>query len=161
VTPNHRPQFCTLRYKVFTAPAPAEKPQGNIVPMSLPPEKLRSRLEVLDLISKPRETDISEAEMIVAAGRGVKSAQDVALIRRLAAALHAEIACTRPLVEAGWFEARRQIGLSGRTVKPKLIIAAGISGAVQFVAGMKASDCIVAINSDQNAPIFDVAHTQL
>jgi electron transfer flavoprotein alpha subunit len=126
--------------------------------MSLPPEKLRSRLEVLDLIPKPRETDISEAEIIVAAGRGVKSAQDLNLIQELADALNAEIACTRPLVEAGWFEARRQIGLSGRTVKPKLIIAAGISGAVQFVAGMKASDCIVAVNTDKNAPIFDVAH---
>jgi len=68
------------------------------------------------------------------------------------------VACTRPLVESNIFDAKRQIGLSGRTVKPKLIICVGISGAVQFSAGMKSSDCIVAINTDKNAPIFDVAH---
>ena len=67
-------------------------------------------------------------------------------------------ACTRPLVENGWFDPRQQIGLSGRTVKPKLIIAAGISGSVQFAAGMKGADCIIAVNRDKKASIFDVAH---
>ena len=76
----------------------------------------------------------------------------------LASLLGGMVACTRPLVESNLFDAKRQIGLSGRTVKPKLIICIGISGAVQFAAGMRSSDCIVAINSDRAAPIFDVAH---
>jgi len=78
--------------------------------------------------------------------------------QKLADLLGGVIACTRPLTEANIFDAKRQIGLSGRTVKPKLIICLGISGAVQFAAGMKSSDCIVAINTDKNASIFDVAH---
>ena len=76
----------------------------------------------------------------------------------LTAVLTGTVACTRPLVEGNLFDAKRQIGLSGRTVKPKLIVCLGISGAVQFAAGMKSADCIVAINTDENAPIFDVAH---
>jgi electron transfer flavoprotein alpha subunit len=89
----------------------------------------------------------------VAAGRGFKKKEDLALAFRLAELLHGEIAGTRSLIEAGWIEPQRQIGLSGRTVKPKLIIACGISGAVQFAAGMKGSDMIVSINTDPNAPI--------
>ena len=115
-------------------------------------------VEIKEIIEKPKEVDISEAEIIVAAGRGVKSKTDLELLEKLAEKLGAQMACTRPLIEAGWFDARRQIGLSGRTVKPKLIITAGISGSVQFVAGMKGADCIIAINNDENAAIFDVAH---
>ena len=76
----------------------------------------------------------------------------------LAELLGGVVACTRPLVEGNIFDAKHQIGLSGRTVKPKFIVCLGISGAVQFAAGMKSSDCIVAINTDKTAPIFDVAH---
>jgi electron transfer flavoprotein alpha subunit len=80
------------------------------------------------------------------------------MIYNLADLLGAQVATTRPLIEAGWADPRRQIGLSGRTVKPKLIITCGVSGAIQFIAGMNNSDCIVAINKDENAPIFNVAH---
>ena len=80
------------------------------------------------------------------------------MAQELADLLGGQLACTRPLVESNLMDAKRQIGLSGRTVKPRLIFALGISGAVQFAAGMKSSDCIVAINSDPSAPIFDVAH---
>ena len=83
------------------------------------------------------------------------------MIYKLADRLGAQVAGTRPLIEAGWIDPRRQIGLSGRTVKPKLIITCGVSGAVQFVAGMQGSDYIVAINKDEKAPIFDVAHLAL
>jgi electron transfer flavoprotein alpha subunit len=158
VTPKHRPQFCTVRYKVFSAPAPLEHFSGEIVPMELSPEQLRSVFSILSIEEKPREVDISEAEIIVAAGRGLKSKDDVAMIEELAKALGGVAACTRPLIENGLFEPKRQIGLSGRTVKPKLIITVGISGSVQFVAGMRNSDCIIAINEDENASIFDVAH---
>ena len=78
--------------------------------------------------------------------------------QQLAEKLGAVMACTRPLVENNWFDAKHQIGLSGRTVKPKLLICIGVSGAVQTVAGMKGSECIIAVNKDPDAPIFDVAH---
>ncbi|MBO4411717.1 MAG: electron transfer flavoprotein subunit alpha [Lachnospiraceae bacterium] len=157
VTPNTRPQFCTVRYKIFSAPE-KEVPHGEIVPLSLPEDKLRGKTEVLKTVKKPTEIDISEADVILAVGRGVKSRDDLEWIRGLADQLGARLACTRPMVEAGWFDARHQIGLSGRTVKPKLIITAGVSGSVQFAAGMRGSDLIIAINSDPNASIFDIAH---
>lgn len=95
---------------------------------------------------------------IVAIGRGAMSEGMRAASKELADLLGGVLACTRPLAEANIFTAKHQIGLSGRTVKPKFIICLGISGAVQFAAGMKSSDCIVAVNTDKNAPIFDVAH---
>ncbi|HNV34454.1 MAG TPA: FAD-binding protein, partial [Bacillota bacterium] len=91
-------------------------------------------------------------------GRGIKSQADMAIVGRLADALHAQVAATRPLIEAGWQDPRRQIGLSGRTVKPRLIVTCGVSGSVQFAAGMRGSGRIVAINSDADASIFDISH---
>ena len=158
VTPNSRPQFCTVRYKVFSAPEPVDIPSGKIVNMKISDSLLKSSINILNIAEKKKEMDISEAEVIVAIGRGIKSKEDLALIRQLADMLGAQIACTRPLIECGWFDAKHQIGLSGRTVKAKLIIAIGISGSVQFIAGMRNSDCIIAINSDPGAAIFDVAH---
>ena len=158
VTPNTRPQFCTVRYKVFAEPKPTEVPSGEIVSMAVAPEMALSAIEVLSASTKPTDIDISEADVIVAVGRGASSEGTRALAGELADLLGGVVACTRPLVESNVFDAKHQIGLSGRTVKPKLIFTLGISGAVQFAAGMKGSDCIVAINSDPNAPIFDVAH---
>jgi electron transfer flavoprotein alpha subunit len=157
VTPDTRPQFCTVRYKIFSAPEKQE-PHGKIVRMEITPDMLKGNTEVLKVEKKPEETDISDAGIIVVCGRGLKSKDDIALAASLADALGAQLACTRPLVEAGWFDPRRQIGLSGRTVKPKLIITLGVSGSVQFAAGMRNSDLIIAVNSDRNAPIFNIAH---
>ena len=156
VTPNTRPQFCTVRYKVFTEPKPSENPSGEIVPMAVTEEMVQSGIRILSAVEKPRDIDIAEAEVIVAVGRGALNILEQA--QELADLLGARLACTRPLVEGNILDAKHQIGLSGRTVKPKLIITLGISGAVQFAAGMKGSDCIVAINSDPAAPIFDIAH---
>lgn len=161
ITPNHRPQFCTVRYKIFSAPAPMATFSGTVEQMTLPPEALVSRVEVLALQEKTRDIDISEAEIIVAVGRGIKNQGDLALAQQLADALGGQLACTRPLIEAKWFDAKRQIGLSGRTVGAKLIITLGISGAVQFTAGMRGCQQIVAVNTDPTAPIFDVAHLGL
>jgi electron transfer flavoprotein alpha subunit len=158
VTPNTRPQFCTVRYKVFPEPKPAELPSGEIVTMEVSEEMYRTSVQVLHTVEKPKDIDIAEAEVIVAVGRGASSEAMRAAAKNLADLLGGVVACTRPLVESNVFDAKHQIGLSGRTVKPKLIITLGISGAVQFAAGMKSSDCIVAINSDPNAPIFDIAH---
>lgn len=158
VTPNTRPQFCTARYKVFSEPTPTDTPTDEIVPLSLSKDALSSAIEVLETFAKPKDIDIAEADVIVAIGRGASNEAMRDTAKELADLLGGVVACTRPLVEANIFDAKHQIGLSGRTVKPKLILCLGISGAVQFTAGMKSSDCIVAINQDPTAPIFDVAH---
>ena len=158
VTPNTRPQFCTARYKVFNEPKPTELPAGQIVSMEVTEEMTSSAIEVLSTLEKPKDIDIAEAEVIVAVGRGASSETMRAYAKELADLLGGVVACSRPLVENNTMDAKHQIGLSGRTVKPKLIFTLGISGAVQFAAGMKSSECIVAINSDPTAPIFDVAH---
>ena len=157
VTPNTRPQFCTVRYKVFSEPQPTE-PRGEIVAMEVTDPMLASAITVLASHEKPRDVDIAEAEVIVAVGRGASSETMRGYAKELADLLGGVVACSRPMVENNIFDAKHQIGLSGRTVKPKLIFCLGISGAVQFAAGMKSSDCIVAINTDPQAPIFDVAH---
>ena len=158
VTPNTRPQFCTARYKVFSEPKPTEAASGEIVAMEVTDEMVRTGVKVLRVVEKPKDIDIAEAEVIVAVGRGASSAAMLEQAKELADLLGGVVACTRPLVESNVFDSKHQIGLSGRTVKPKLIITLGISGAVQFAAGMKSSDCIVAINTDATAPIFDIAH---
>jgi electron transfer flavoprotein alpha subunit len=158
VSPDTRPQFCTARYKVFSEPKPTEEPGGEIVKMIVTDSMRRSAVSVLEVREKEREVDIAEADVIVAIGRGASSETMRAYANQLAELLGGVVACTRPLVESNLFDAKRQIGLSGRTVKPKFIICLGISGAVQFAAGMKSSATIVAVNTDKNAPIFDVAH---
>ncbi|MBQ7292735.1 MAG: electron transfer flavoprotein subunit alpha/FixB family protein [Clostridia bacterium] len=158
ITPNTRPQFCTARYKVFTEPKPADNPNGEVVNMKVTADMLKSAIEVISSTDKPKDIDIAEADVIVAVGRGASSEAMRAQAKELADLLGGVVACTRPMVESNIFDAKHQIGLSGRTVKPKLIICLGISGAVQFAAGMKSSDCIVAVNTDASAPIFDVAH---
>ncbi|MBN1073046.1 electron transfer flavoprotein subunit alpha [Clostridium botulinum] len=158
VTPNSRPQLATVRYKVMTAPERTDDVNGEIIKCDIKKDNLKSGINVIEIKEKNTEVGISDAEVIVAAGRGVKSEKDLAMIKELAELLGAEFACTRPLIEAGWVDAKRQIGLSGRTVRPRLIITCGISGAVQFSAGMNNSEHIFAINSDEKAPIFKVAH---
>ncbi|MBR5430172.1 MAG: electron transfer flavoprotein subunit alpha [Firmicutes bacterium] len=158
VTTNNRPQFCTVRYKIFSAPARSEQPQGEIVHLSMKDEDKVSQIEILRTVEKLKEIDISEADVIVAAGRGVRTDADMEMIQRLADKLGAQLAGTRPMIEAGRLDPRRQIGLSGRTVKPKLIVCCGVSGSVQFAAGMRNSECIIAINNDRKANIFDIAH---
>jgi len=158
ITARHRPQFCTVRYKIFSSAKIETQKRGTVLHMTLAPEKLRSGVRILKIEDKPSQIDISEAKIIVAAGRGFRKKEDLALAEELAARLHAQLACTRPLIENGWFDTRRQIGLSGRTVGADLIITVGVSGSVQFAAGMKGCGCIISINSDPAAPIFDIAH---
>ena len=157
ISPDTRPQFCTVRYKVFSEPKATAEAHGEIVKMSTSAEMLVSAIDILSAEEKPKDVDISEADVIVAIGRGAQSDAMRQMAEELADLLGGMVACTRPLVEANIFDAKRQIGLSGRTVKPKFIICLGISGAVQFAAGMKSSDTIVAINTDKSASIFDVA----
>lgn len=157
-TPNTRPQLATVRYKVMNALERSEKAEGEVLLRTLPEKSMASRIEVLEVREKETEVSISDAETIIAVGRGVKSEKDMAMVRELADLLGAQIAGTRPLVESGWIDSKRQVGLSGRTVKPKLMITLGISGSVQFAAGMNGSEHIFAVNNDENASIFNVAH---
>ena len=157
-TPRHRPQFATVRYKIFSIPPKEATPHGTVVRHTIAKDKLVSLIEVLKRTRKSAEKGIEEAEVLVVCGRGVKKPEDIALLKELADLLGGKVASTRAVVEAGWIDAKNQIGLSGRTVKPKLIITCGVSGAIQFVAGMNNSECIVAINSDPQASIFKVAH---
>jgi len=157
-TPAHRPQMATVRYKVMNAPERSTVKSGRIVMCDIDKMLLCSGIEVLNVEKKQKAKTIENAEIIVAVGRGIKTREDLAMVQKLADLLGAELSCTRPLAENGWVESRRQIGLSGRTVRPKLIIACGISGAVQFTAGMNRSERIFAINKDENAPIFKTAH---
>jgi electron transfer flavoprotein alpha subunit len=158
LTPNTRPQMATVRYKVMSAPDRMEEIQGEIVNCTVDEEILKSNVDVLDIVMKEQEQFIESADVLVVAGRGVKKEEDLEMIQELADQLNGQLACTRPLAEAGWVDAKRQVGLSGRTVRPKLIITCGVSGAIQFVAGMNHSDCIISINSDEKASIFKTAH---
>lgn len=158
VTENHRPQLCTVRYKIFSPSERQENPSGNIHKFLVNDDYLESNINIIDIIKKEMEEDISEAEIIVAVGRALKNPKDIEIFQELADLLGAKLACSRPLIENGVLGAKQQIGLSGRTVKPKLIITCGIQGAVQFTAGMNSSDVIIAINQDENAAIFNVAH---
>ncbi len=158
LTPNHRPQMATVRYKVMDAPERNAAETGEIVVCEIGKEKLHSNVEVLDIIAKQKEQFIEASDVLVVAGRGIKKEEDLQMVKELAELLGGQVACTRPVMEAGWLEAKRQVGLSGRTVRPKLIITVGVSGSVQFAAGMNNSEQIIAINKDENAPIFKVAH---
>lgn len=158
ITPNSRPQLATVRYKVMSAPERSKEITGEIVICDVNKDKLFSYIDVKSVVAKKKEHSISEADVLVVAGRAIKSEKDMMMIRELAELLGGEVAVTRPLIEAGWEDASKQVGLSGRTVRAKLIITCGVSGAVQFTAGMNNSDYIFAINTDDKAPIFKVAH---
>ena len=122
-------------------------------------------IDAAEIRTKPGEpfrgaaqtVDLGSAQLIVAVGRGIKEADNLPLVQDLAAALGAELAASRPICDNGWLPIERQVGSSGQTVAPKLYLAIGISGAIQHLVGMKASQCIVAINKDADAPIFEVA----
>ena len=158
ITPDTRPQFATVRYKVMDAPVRSAQAMGVINARKLPKAAALSPVTHVSTTPLPKAANISDADILVVAGRGLQKESDLAMVRELAALLGGEWATSRPLVEKGWSTNLRQIGLSGRTVRPKLIITCGVSGAIQFAACMNQSEHIVAINKDPEAPIFKVAH---
>lgn len=158
VTKNNRPQFATVRYKVMNPAECIPGLNGAVELCKINSDKLNSRINVVGIKKKEKQPDITEADILVVAGRGLKEKKDIAMLEELASLIGGQIAATRGLVEDGWVHYTKQIGLSGRTVKPRLIITCGVSGAVQFTAGMNGSDNIIAINKDKNAPIFKIAH---
>jgi len=152
---DRRPQMATVRYKVMKEAEEDPDRKGVVVEMRVP-EKLRDRTVVLREVVEEGQS-IEDAEVIVAGGGGIRAPEDFKLLEELANLLGGTVAASRVIVDKGWMPKSRQVGLSGKTVRPKLYIACGISGSVQHLAGMKNSDVIVAINKDPSARIFDYA----
>lgn len=155
---HSRPQFATVRYRVMDKAQPVEHPQGKVVRCRIQDGMTISKIEILSQKVLDKVRSIEEEDVLVVAGRGVRNAEGVEMCRKLAEELGGQLAFTRPMVEEGFGDQAHQVGLSGRTVRPNLIVTVGVSGAIQFTTCMKNSGCIVSINSDPDAPIFRTAH---
>jgi electron transfer flavoprotein alpha subunit/NAD-dependent dihydropyrimidine dehydrogenase PreA subunit len=156
ITPNHRPQMATVRPKVF-APVPVPGHEGQLVRDTVALSEAELKAVLKRFIAAEPEVNIADARVIVSGGRGVGKPENFRLIYELAEALGAAVGASRAAVDAGWIPYPHQVGQTGRTVRPKLYVACGISGSVQHLAGMRTSEYIVAINKDPRAPIFNYA----
>ena len=156
--PDNRPQMATVRPGVMQKIEPIAGAKANIVeynPGFTPDNKYVEILEVVKAVSDT--VDIMDAKILVSGGRGVGSKENFKLLEDLAAVLGGTVSCSRAVTDSGWLPRDLQVGQTGKTVRPNVYFAIGISGAIQHVAGMEESDIIIAINKDEDAPIFDVA----
>jgi len=156
LSPYARPQMATVRYKVMERAEPAER-KGEIIREKAKAKHLKGPIEVLSEEMLPVEDDIVNAKVIVAGGKGMGKKDGFMLLTDVANHLGGVVGASRPAIDANWADYPVQVGLSGKVVKPGLYVACGISGAVQHTSGMETSDIIVAINKDEDAPIFDIA----
>jgi electron transfer flavoprotein alpha subunit len=155
---QYRPQMATARAGVFQALPRDTSRIGEIVRIANPTREEEIAAQVLDFIRETGKINLEEAEIIVAGGRGLSGPEPFGLLKALAKSLGGEVGASRAAVDAGWIGHEHQVGQTGQTVRPKLYFAIGISGAVQHTVGMANSDVIVAINRDEKAPIFQMAH---
>ena len=155
--PDHRPQMATVRPGVFSKLQDTDREfKVEVVDVALEAKDIRTT--IVEVVKEAKEiVDISEANFIVAGGRGVGSKENFKMLEELAEALGGTVAGSRAAVENGWLERDYQVGQTGKTVRPNIYIACGISGAIQHVAGMQDSDLIIAINKDETAPIMATA----
>lgn len=159
-TLNYRPQMATVRPRVLSMPERDSTRVARVVEHPVSIEEASIVTKILDFIrdSESESAQLAYADIVVAGGLGLRSPENFELVKELASVLGAEYGGTRPVAQKGWIEHDRQIGQTGKTIRPKLYIAIGISGAIQHRVGVDGSDLIIAINSDPNAPIFDFAH---
>ncbi len=155
---QYRPQMATARAGVFQALAPDPERTGEVVHLEVREDYSNTAAQVIAFLEEKSSVNLEEADIIVAGGRGLGGPEGFSLLRELAEVLGGEVGATRAAVDAGWITHEHQIGQTGHTVRPKLYIAAGISGAVQHTVGMQGSDVIIAVNKDPQAPIFQIAH---
>jgi electron transfer flavoprotein alpha subunit len=159
-TLNYRPQMATVRPRVMPMPERQEGREGRIVPFKIDLVESDIITKILSFMPDrdSNKSNLAFADVVVAGGMGLQSPENYQLVKNLAAVLGAEFGASRPLIQKGWVTSDRQIGQTGKTIRPKLYIAAGISGAIQHRVGVEGADMIVAINTDKNAPIMDFAH---
>jgi len=156
-TPKHRPQMATVRPH-STRPAPRQRGRsGEIIRQKAAEEWLTSRIRHVNFAPNESEHSLQDSDLVVSVGRGIKKGENLPLVEKLAKELGAALGASRDVVDRGWLGYPYQVGLSGKTISPKLYIACGISGAIQHLAGMQTSETIVAVNSDPDAQIFSVA----
>lgn len=158
VCKNHRPQMATVRPGVMKAIPKDTSRKGEIktIKVDFKPEDMNVKIREVIKETK-KSTDITEAKYLISGGRGIGCKENFDMLRDLAGALGGEVSSSRANVDAGWIEKDRQVGQTGKTVRPLLYMACGISGAIQHVAGMEGSEYIIAINKNNSAPIFDVS----
>ena len=157
-TPSARPQMATVRPKSTRVPERQVDRTGEIIHIDLPDSFFNSRVVFEQYVPDAAgESSIEEADIVIAGGAGVKTAEGFTLINQLAAPLKGAVGASRPCVDHGWQPYAHQVGLRGKTISPNLYVACGISGAIQHIAGIQTAESIVAINSDPNAPIFQLA----
>jgi electron transfer flavoprotein alpha subunit len=155
-----RPQMATVRPQVMPLPEKSGAVLGKIVREDFAPDEKNIFTKVLEIIRDKKgadDVDIAGAEFIVSGGRGLMAKENFGLLRELAVELGGVVGGSRSAIDAGWLPPDRQVGQTGKTVRPKIYIACGISGAIQHLVGMQDSDVIIAINRDKDAPIFEVA----
>ena len=157
ISPNGRPQMATVRYKMMPEASILDDPKGEIVEMAVNASELTDRIKILDFEEAKEQVSIVDAEIIVSGGLGMGEPKGFELITEMAEAIGGAVGASRPTVDEGWINYRHQVGLSGRTVRPTVYLACGISGAVQHQAGMKTSDIIISVNKDKEAPIFQIS----